>query len=126
MRLIFFWTIIVSISLAHGQSNDENTGISLNSDQQIKLSADKFIGYDLYNELYWVSKSTLYKRGTLGNFEFQELMLGPITHVEAGFEDADVSFPMINHSDWNTALIETFSADERNEYAGSIYHYQKK
>lgn len=49
-----------------------------------------------------------------------------LTHVEASFEDADVSFPLINHSDWNTALIETFSADERNEYAASIYHYQKK
>lgn len=83
MRLLFLWTIIVSISLAHGQSNDENTGINLDSDQQIKLSeADKFVGYDLYNELYWVSKSTLYKRGALGNFEFQELMLGPITHVD--------------------------------------------
>ena len=83
MRLILVWTIVMSISIAHGQSDDENLGISLNSDQQITMTGiDRFIGYDSYNQLYWVNKSTLYKSGSLGNFEFQELMLGPITHLD--------------------------------------------
>ncbi len=49
-----------------------------------------------------------------------------LTHVDAVFKDADVFFPIIENVLWNTQLIESFEADDRNEYAGSIYHFQKK
>jgi dihydrofolate reductase len=49
-----------------------------------------------------------------------------LTHVDASFDDADVFFPAIDYSFWNKTLIETFPADDRNEYAGSIWHYRKK
>ncbi|MFM7233172.1 MAG: dihydrofolate reductase [Flavobacteriales bacterium] len=49
-----------------------------------------------------------------------------LTHVEAAFSDADVFFPTIDNTMWNRQLLESFEADERNEYGGSIYHYRKK
>lgn len=49
-----------------------------------------------------------------------------LTHVQAEFTDADVHFPAFDASRWEVHLLETFEADERNEYAGSMYHYQKK
>jgi dihydrofolate reductase len=48
-----------------------------------------------------------------------------LTHVEATFADADVFFPAISANKWKQETIETFEANEDNEYAGRIVHYVK-
>jgi len=48
-----------------------------------------------------------------------------LTHVDAAFADADVFFPEINVSEWEQETIETFEANEENQYAGRIVHYVK-
>ena len=48
-----------------------------------------------------------------------------LTHVDATFVDADVFFPTISANEWKQETIETFEANEDNEYAGRIVHYVK-
>jgi dihydrofolate reductase len=48
-----------------------------------------------------------------------------LTHVDAAFADADVFFPEINVNEWEQETIETFEANEDNQYAGRIVHYVK-
>jgi dihydrofolate reductase len=48
-----------------------------------------------------------------------------LTHVDAAFSDADVFFPAISANEWKQEIIETFEANEDNEYAGRIVHYVK-
>jgi dihydrofolate reductase len=48
-----------------------------------------------------------------------------LTHVDATFEDADVFFPTISANEWKQETIESFEANEDNEYAGRIVHYVK-
>ena len=82
-RLLLLFTVLIINGPLLGQSALATEPILLTEDQQIALtSADRFISYDAYGQLYWINKSTLYKTGAQGNFEFQELMLGPITHVD--------------------------------------------
>lgn len=46
------------------------------------LEVDTFIGFDSYNHLYYVTNNTLHKEGELGNFNYQDFQLGPITSVD--------------------------------------------
>ena len=48
-----------------------------------------------------------------------------LTHVDAAFADADVFFPAIHANEWEQETIETFEANEDNQYAGRIVHYIK-
>ena len=48
-----------------------------------------------------------------------------LTHVDATFADADVFFPAISANEWKQEIIETFEANDDNEYAGRIVHYVK-
>lgn len=81
-RLFLFFALLVTLP-GFCQSSESRTPIVLKADQQKELTtADRFIGYDLYNQLYWIHKNTIYKHGTQGGFEFQELMLGPISSVD--------------------------------------------
>jgi dihydrofolate reductase len=48
-----------------------------------------------------------------------------LTHVNAAFADADVFFPEISANEWKQETIETFEANEDNEYGGRIVHYVK-
>ena len=82
-RLLLLFTVLCISLTGFAQVSDITTSLTLELDQQTNLpDIDQFIGYDSYDQLYWVDKNTLYKRGTLGNFEFLELMLGPIDHVD--------------------------------------------
>lgn len=47
-----------------------------------ELNVDAFIGIDSYNQQYTVHQNVLYKKGTLGNFEFQDIKLGKIETVD--------------------------------------------
>jgi len=49
-----------------------------------------------------------------------------ITHVDATFADADVSFPAIDNRKWEFQDLGRFEADENNEYAGKFFLYRKK
>ena len=49
-----------------------------------------------------------------------------ITHVDAAFADADVSFPAIDNRKWEFQDLGRFEADENNEYAGKFFLYRKK
>jgi dihydrofolate reductase len=49
-----------------------------------------------------------------------------LTHVDASFNDADVFFPEIEKSHWETEEIGHFAKDENNEYSGTFIHYRKK
>jgi dihydrofolate reductase len=49
-----------------------------------------------------------------------------LTHVDASFNDADVFFPEIEKSHWETEEIGHFTKDENNEYSGTFIHYRKK
>jgi len=48
-----------------------------------------------------------------------------LTHVDATFAHADVFFPALSLNEWRQETIETFEANEENEYAGRIVHYVK-
>ncbi len=83
MRLIFLFIAMAMTAPILAQRQEQNKGLSLNSDEQIILSAaDRIFGYDTYGQFYWANKNTLYKSGNSGDFEFQELMLGPITQID--------------------------------------------
>ena len=49
-----------------------------------------------------------------------------LTHVDASFNDADVFFPEIVQSHWETEEMGHFEKDENNEYSGAFIHYRKK
>jgi dihydrofolate reductase len=49
-----------------------------------------------------------------------------LTHVDASFNDADVFFPEIVKSQWETKEIGHFEKDEDNEHSGKFIHYRKK
>jgi dihydrofolate reductase len=49
-----------------------------------------------------------------------------LTHVDASFDDADVFFPEIEKSYWETEEIGHFEKDENNEYSGTFIQYRKK
>ncbi len=82
MKTVFLLLLILSAAPLVSQVQNPNTGTKLLSDRQSPLNVDRFAGYDTYDQLYWVDKNTLYKRGAQGSFEFQELMLGPISSVD--------------------------------------------
>lgn len=46
------------------------------------LKADRFVGKDHFNHLYYIDKGALLKEGDLGSFRFQDFQLGPITTVD--------------------------------------------
>ncbi len=46
------------------------------------FEADRFIGYDSYKHVYYIKESVLHKKGSLGEFVFQDYQLGPITFVD--------------------------------------------
>ncbi len=46
-----------------------------------------------------------------------------LTHVKADFPDADVFFPELDASQWETTVVSTFGADDKNQFAGDILHY---
>ncbi|MEL6812691.1 MAG: hypothetical protein AAFP76_15285 [Bacteroidota bacterium] len=46
------------------------------------LEADRFIGVDSYQHLYYINNGVLHKDGDLGKFVFQDFQLGPITSVD--------------------------------------------
>jgi len=48
-----------------------------------------------------------------------------ITKVKGSF-DADVFFPVIDESVWNTEVIQTQEVDDKHLYAFEILHYTKK
>lgn len=48
-----------------------------------------------------------------------------ITHVDANFPDADVFFPTINESWWNTEFITKQDIDEKHQYAFNIVRYER-
>lgn len=65
-----------------GQSPNQDKDLTMLAAQEQPLpEVDQFIGYDAYNHLYWIDQNTLYKTGAQGDFEYQELLLGPITQV---------------------------------------------
>lgn len=83
MKSVFLFIIITTTAPLFAQTLEQKNGLLLNSDKQSILpEVDQFFGYDLYAQLYWTNKNTLYKSGSQGNFEFQELMLGPIAQVD--------------------------------------------
>lgn len=83
MKSVFLFIIITTTAPLFAQTFEQKNGLLLNSDKQSILpEVDQFFGYDLYAQHYWTNKNTLYKSGSQGNFEFQELMLGPIAQVD--------------------------------------------
>ncbi|GAB5401548.1 MAG: hypothetical protein Aureis2KO_31330 [Aureisphaera sp.] len=46
------------------------------------LEADEFIGVDSYKHTYYIKEGVLHKKGSLGEFVFQDYQLGPIAHVD--------------------------------------------
>ena len=83
MRSILLFIIITLTAPMFAQTLEQNKGLLLNSDKQTVLSAaDQIFGYDTYEQFYWADKNTLYKSGNKGDFEFQELMLGPIAQID--------------------------------------------
>lgn len=49
-----------------------------------------------------------------------------LTRVHHSFPEADTFFPCINWEEWKQESQEAFPADERNEYATTLYIYNRK
>ena len=62
--------------------------INILSAQELKLEnskaieVDRFIGIDSYEHLYFIKDGALQKQGELGEFVFQDFLLGPIASVD--------------------------------------------
>lgn len=70
--LLIFFLLIGQFSIAQ----------SLNLENKTPLDADRFIGVDNYKNTYFIKDRVLNKRGTEGNFKFNDLQLGRITSVD--------------------------------------------
>jgi len=46
------------------------------------LAAERFLGYDSYGNVLYVQDMVIRKKGPLGNFEFRDYQLGPISSVD--------------------------------------------
>jgi len=57
-------------------------GQELTLSNTLPLNADRFIGVDQYNHLYFLKNRILHKQGGDGNFVFNDLQLGRITSVD--------------------------------------------
>ena len=73
-------------------------------------------------EIFIIGGAQIYHQSLTENL-VDELFL---THVDASFNDADVFFPEIVKSQWETKEIGHFEKDENNEYSGKFVHYRKK
>lgn len=51
-------------------------------ENSVKLNADTFIGFDGYENLYFIKNKVLYKHGKEGEFRFNTLNLGQISSVD--------------------------------------------
>ncbi|NND63512.1 MAG: hypothetical protein HKN48_10000 [Flavobacteriaceae bacterium] len=58
------------------------TGQQLTLKDSLFLQADRFIGYDGYQHLYYINEGVLHKDGDLGKFVFKDYQLGPISSVD--------------------------------------------
>jgi dihydrofolate reductase len=49
-----------------------------------------------------------------------------LTHVQADFPNADVFLAAIDASQWDTSVVSSFIADDKNQFDGEILHYVSK
>ncbi|MDC8003323.1 hypothetical protein POV27_04635 [Aureisphaera galaxeae] len=54
--------------------------LTLKTSEPIEM--DQFIGVDSYQHTYYIKEGVLHKKGSLGEFVFQDYQLGPIAHVD--------------------------------------------
>ncbi|MBX2829201.1 MAG: hypothetical protein KTR22_13630 [Flavobacteriaceae bacterium] len=54
----------------------------LTLEQSEPMEVDHFIGVDSYQHTYFIKDGVLQKKGSLGEFVFQDYQLGPIAHVD--------------------------------------------
>lgn len=57
-------------------------GQSLKAKDSFPLKADRFIGKDAYDHIYFIKDAVLHKQGNLGSFVFRDYQLGPVQSVD--------------------------------------------
>ena len=72
MRLFILFILITTVSWSQ----------QLKFVSKTPLKADRFVGKDTFNHLYYINQGALFKEGDLGSFRFQDFQLGPITSVD--------------------------------------------
>lgn len=95
MRVVVFFFFICFQSIALAQS------FTVTKLKEVPLQSDSFIGTDNFQNLYYTSKSTLYKKSNGTVLEYAALNLGEITSV-------DVINPLkltVFYKDSNTVVI---------------------
>ncbi|MGM0636067.1 MAG: hypothetical protein ACQESK_08365 [Bacteroidota bacterium] len=78
MRLLLptflvFWMLTFSVNAQ---------GFSTLKINELELKADKFVGYDKFDNLYYIKNSTLYRKNERKEVEYRDLQLGEITSVD--------------------------------------------
>lgn len=110
-------------------SNRENIVLTRND----KFTADGAVVFSTWEACMDHCKSIKDKEiFIIGGAQIYEIALAAgdvdrmlITHVDAAF-DADTFFPKWNEQDWEVAVIQEFTADEKNPFNFTIKEYRKK
>lgn len=76
MKVFVFFLLIFCQTIATGQS------YTVTKLKEISLKSDSFVGVDNFQNLYYTSRSTLYKKSDTGVIEYAALNLGQITSVD--------------------------------------------
>lgn len=76
MRIVLFFFFVCYQSIVLGQS------YTVTKLKETPLKAEKFVGADNFQNLYYTSRSTLYKKSPKEVIEFAALNLGEITSVD--------------------------------------------
>ena len=80
---LLIWAASPLMAQREGINAQPLDSLKLFQDQPAKVfELERFVGYDTYGALYGITQNTLFKSAENGEFEFQELMLGPISSVD--------------------------------------------